>query len=423
MKIHSVKPLLKRGLFNAGLVELSPTMLVRYNDALVSLGLEPTRRKRVLVDGVGWSPQIARERRNPYYMCSGGLVNPVAIIVSPDQYKKPVYWPIFSWMRGAMRLVFEKYHREIIDITGTHVISLDCENGLSTLEGPKDLLLLSEVTLKPNTGRLVEAAQEQAALVNRFMDGLHCLESETRNSLIAHRRAHSDLRKRRVSMQPVTFDFFNDFYTVAFGGVAVLRDVDGSDLLVMESQSDYEAIKGSDTNAVICYLYDQGAETTGYLANAGFLRIPYEEYRSDPALLERKKDLLLAYALCDCEEGLDWSATSPAKRKTLIKKHGAKVPHLYAELERFAAAVRRGSKSVELSRELWHYLAVPSDSIAPATKEVLWILLTRLEPRRLLNLYRYDKNKFFEVYSGWSGAKQEWVADYIQARYEPRMNS
>ncbi len=223
-------------------------------------------------------------------------------------------------------------------------------------------------------------------------------------------------------MKSVTFDKFDDFYTVAFGGAAVFRHVDGSDMLILESQNEYVSIKGSKTDAVVCYLYDENQEPTGYLASAGHLTIPLGEFRANPQLLEKKKELLLSLSLCDCDESIDWNTCSSALRKSLIKKHEDRVPLVYAELERFAAALRRGASIPEPSSELWHFLATPSDRLPPSTKEVLWILLTRKEPRRVLNLYRYDKNKFFEVFGEWSPAKQEWVADYIKARYEPRMN-
>ena len=418
------KYLIRRGLLYQGLVELTPVLIERYNDCLRSMGIEPTARKSIFVDGAGWSPQIASDMKDPYYLCCGSLLSPGAIIVTPDQYKKPVYYPAFSWMRGAMRLVFEKYHREIIDITATHAVSFDCENGLSVLESPDDLLLLSAVTMKPNTGHIAEAATEQISLIARFSEGLNCLETAVRDELVAHRKRFGDLRKRKLDIQPIVFDLFNDFYTVALGGAAVVRGVDGVDLLVLEDARQFESIKGKDlgNTAKVCLLDDADGSAFHLLAKAGIIEIPIQRFRAEPKILEEKKDLLLSLSLCDCEEDVGWMECTSAKRKSLVKKHAGKVPHLFSELERYAAAVRRNGETPKLTDELWYFLAVPSARLPPSTQEVITILLTRKEPRNILDLYICDKNRFYARYGEWSEAKQKWAAMYIHARYVPRMN-
>jgi hypothetical protein len=104
-------------------------------------------------------------------------------------------------------------------------------------------------------------------------------------------------------------------------------------------------------------------------------------------------------------------------------KHGDKVPVIYSELERFAAALK-ANRVLNLSPELEHLLAEPSENMSPDTQRVLWILLTHREQRNLLALYTVDKNAFLARYETWSEAKQEWAADYLVVRYKHhyRMN-
>jgi hypothetical protein len=416
--------LIEKGLLNTGRLELTPTMLGRYNDALVTLGIEPTKRKKIFVDGAGWSHEVAREKRNNYYLCSGGLINPAAIIVSPDQYKKPVFFPAFSWMRPALRLFFEKYYREICDVTATHAIPIDCENGLSSLECPGDLLLLSEVLLKPQNEELTKIAKRQEELVVQFGEELNCLETEMCDAVITHRREHGDLRKRRLVMHPVNFDYCNDFYSAAFGGVAVIRGVAGKDMLIVESEEQFASMERSTRcgGAPSWYLYEthKKRDPIRHLMGADLITIPIDTFRMDPRILEEKKELMLALALCDCEEGLDWEKASSSKRKALYTKHEDQVP-LLAELERFMAGLRNGTSDHELSDELALFLATPSTKLPAATQEVLWILLTRREPRNMLELYTFDKNHFVEMYQDWKPARRKWVADYLASRYSPRM--
>jgi len=398
-------------------------LVERYNACLTSMGLTPTERRTINVDGAGWSPEIAQEQKNPFYLCVGEIINPTAIIIAPEQYKKPVYNPVFSWTRGLMRLVFEKYHREIIDITTTNVIILDFEDGLSSLKSPLDLLLLSEITAVPHTGHLAEAAVEQKEIIARFMTGLNCLDSTLCDELVHHKKQYGDLRRRKVAMQSTSYDLFNDFYTVAFNGVGLLRGVEDNDLLVFEDRKEFESAQAAAGKPVASleYLYDPGYAAFLKLAAAGMIRIPIERFQTEPEVLDAKKDLLLALALCDCEPDIDWNSLTSAKRKTLMRKHEDLVPGIFTELERFTAILRRGGDLPQLSPELWHFLAEPSEKLPPGTQEVLWILLSHRETRNILGLYTHDKNRFLAEYNGWSAQKQEWVANYLAERYVPRM--
>lgn len=410
--------LAKRELLNAGLVRLTPHLVARYNECLLSAGGTPIEGDHIEIDGVGMSPQVAAQRGNPYYL-SNGFANPLALIICPEQYNKPVFYPIFSWQRALMRAFFDKYHRQIVDVTGTHAISIELDTGLSSLESPEDLLLLTQITATPHLEDIAAAAARQAELVHEFSQGLACLEESLCDRLVESRKIHGDLRKRRISMEPMSFASFADFYTAAFGGAAVLRDVDGVDLLVLASEEVYEKLRGKrkKPSAQAFYLYDEEFPLLDVLTAAKWVSVPLDRYREDPKILEYQKELLLADALCDCDKGIDWRSLTNAARKALAQKHKDKVPEMYFELERFAAAFRNGTTR-EISKELEIFLAEPSTLLPPQTQEVVWTLLTHREPRNLLALYTVDKNAFLKLYSTWSDAKREWAASYLAARYK-----
>jgi hypothetical protein len=412
-----VEKLIERHLWNAGLVRLTPHLVERYNACLSAMGLPPTALSEIDVDGMGMSPQIAKERGNPYYLCNG-LAHPLAIIVSPDQYDKPPYYPIFSWQRSLMRTVFDKNPKSIRDITGTHAIAIDIEDGLSRFEGPEDLLLLTEITAVPHIEELAEAKNEQARLIAEFSDDLNCLRDDLCDAIVRSRDAHGDLRKRKLDMRPIAFDGFDDFYTIAFGGAAVLRHVDGDDLLILENEDILRNVNRRKLgSAKVFYLYDPEFALFEKLKKSKWVDVPVKRYRKDPKLLQFKRELLLADALCDCDDQVNWRTLTNAARMALMLKHEDKVPAIYSELERFAAALK-ANRVLNLTPELEHFLAEPSEKMSPETQQVLWILLTRREPRNLLSLYTVDKNAFLARYETWSATKQSWAADYLVIRYK-----
>lgn len=414
-----MEKLIEKKLLGAGLVRLTPHLVIRYNEALISMGLQPTALTEIDIDGVGASPQIAEELGDPYYLCNG-LANAIAIIVTPEQYDKPVFSPLFSWQRPLLRSLFDKNQRQIRDITATHAIGIDLEDGLSIFEGPEDLLLLTEITAVPHIDELSAAADEQAQLVANYSEGLNCLTEECCDALVMSRKAHGDLRKRKLDLVPVRFDTFEDFYAVAFGGAAVLRHVDSvsDNLLILEDEQAFKNIQKKKLgSAKAYYLHDPEFPLLEKLKKAHWIKVPITRYHNEPELLEFKKELLLADALCDCESKINWRTLTGPARKTLLNKYRERVPEIYFELERFAAAFKAG-RQMQLSLELECFLMEPTDRVSPETQKVLWTLLTHREPRNLLAAYTVDKNAFLARYLTWSEAKQTWAADYLAVRYK-----
>ena len=418
--VIGMQRLIQRHLLNDGLVRLTPHLIARYNECLASVGLAPTELKEIDVDGLGVSPQVAKERDDPHYLCNG-LANPLALILTPEQFNKPCFYPIYSWQRSLMRALYDRYPKEIADVTGTHPIAVEIDSGLSTLEGPEDLLLLTTIQAIPHVEKIAEAASEQSGLLASFLEDLNCLREDVCDSLVINRKKYGDLRKRRIAMNPISFESYDDFYTINFGGAAVLRHVDGTDLLILENEDAFSKIKADKRrlgSAQVYHLFDPGFALFDKLLKSKWIKIPIKQYREDPKLLEFKKELLLADALCDCEEctSTNWRALSGSARKALLQKHEDKVPAIYFELERFAAALKAG-RVFNTTPELSHFLAQPCDTLHPDTQTVLWTLLTHREPRNLLALYTVDKNAFLERYEGWGDAKREWAADYLVERY------
>ncbi|MCI5223386.1 MAG: hypothetical protein D3924_12105, partial [Candidatus Electrothrix sp. AR4] len=72
-----MKLLKQKGLHGGGLIEISSAQMInRYNDALISMGFKPTALQHFSVDMLGWSPEIATEKKSIYYL-TNSLANPM----------------------------------------------------------------------------------------------------------------------------------------------------------------------------------------------------------------------------------------------------------------------------------------------------------------------------------------------------------
>ena len=54
-------------LYRSELIPISGKLVERYNQCLTKLGFTPTKLTNFSIDGIGWSPEIAEEKKEVYY--------------------------------------------------------------------------------------------------------------------------------------------------------------------------------------------------------------------------------------------------------------------------------------------------------------------------------------------------------------------
>ena len=134
-------------LYQSELIPISGKLVERYNQCLLKLGFEPTKLKSFSIDGIGWSPEIAEEKKELHYL-NHGEANPHGIIISPLQKGKPVYVPTHSFDREMMQLVFKMYGSQINDITRDCAICLDFDQDIDAFYEPLDILKYDAIYIR-----------------------------------------------------------------------------------------------------------------------------------------------------------------------------------------------------------------------------------------------------------------------------------
>src|SRR5438067_493127 len=133
-----MEALRKAGLFGRGLTPVNTPGLVKwYNQCLEQIAIAPTRLTEFSIDGWGWSPEIAAEKATPYYM-SHDLANSFAIILSPEQFKKPIYFPYHSFDRKMMERFFKQSARQIETLTQRTGLWLDVDTAVQQYVEPEE---------------------------------------------------------------------------------------------------------------------------------------------------------------------------------------------------------------------------------------------------------------------------------------------
>lgn len=412
----SADELIQAKLFGAGLVPIDTEPLIsRYNECLAELGIEPTKQAKISIDGMGWSPEVAEERKDMFYL-SAGPSNQMAIIITPNQRNKPIYFPFHSYDRHLMETYFSRYSEEIADVTASRGLSLDIDQELTTYESPADLRLVDYIIVRTSSGLLGSVAKKQQALVEKLLEeGDAWADGALRAEAITSAAAFGDLRFRKIDIADLRFDDLKTFFTKAFGGVFVIQTLDRRCKLLV-----FDDVKHVPAESWKRDMYSVTApETLELFIREKLLEVNLAWYQSYPQALAYLKDCLTAEILCANDPDLELGELNLAQRKKRLVLLGEGISDVYHELERLMKQLQSTAlpEVDHLSPELRLLLLRPNRELPLLDQQVIRQFLHRLRSIDILQLYADDKELFSEQYKSWSKSKKAWAVQKISQDY------
>ncbi len=409
-------------LFGAGLIRVdTPELVRRYNACLEQIDLEPTSLESFQIDGIGWSPEIAEEKDNPRYLAHRGG-NLFAIILTPDQRDKPIYVPMASYLWRLMERYFAMNIRAITDVTTQAGLCLDIDDGISKFRSPDDLLVVRRVVVRSTAGGMLKTALEQQRLVHRFLEEpMAWMDSGLRNDIAESARKHGDLRDRQLTIPEMDFDDLESFYSTAVGGVFVLRRGEAK-VLILESEvcagpPEGENVISPGATRTVCLPMAEPS-TLEFLEKARFLELDFEWYRQNFWILRDWVEQLGVDALAESHPDIDFAELSYVARRRRLVELDSEMPPAIGELEMIRETLSNGQTPAVayLTPAVRQLLLRPSQRMPKSHREALWIYLAKTRPLLLTDLYRSDKNRFFELFAEWPESKKNWAANFLRER-------
>lgn len=409
--------LIENGLFGNSLVAVNtPSLLKRYNDCLKDIGLAPTQLKKFHIDGWGWSPEIAEEQGDRFYL-SHGLANPYGIVITPKQSEGSIYMPYHSFDRQIHELIFNQYLEQITDITSRSGLWFELDQEISAYRSPQDLLMVDYVQINfSSVQRVMQAAKEQRALIREFYDKPHAWSNdELRKKIISSSETHGDLRYSKFDIPSHPFNEMGNFYTLAFNGLYVFKNnPNGKPLLIHESGN--SQVSGENKHGHIEYNVDD-PELLPYLFNAGMVTNDLTLFIENPILLELMQQHILVEASTQLADDIDIASLNSPQMKGLVNrllKHNL-LNDAYFEFERLISRIHEGSvtPSEPISDVLRPYLLNPSKMLSEQEKNVVWQLLCNFNQANPVLSYLFDKSNFYNRYQQWDKPLQTWSVDKI----------
>lgn len=413
-------------LVNYGLIEINNSLLIkRYNDALNLIGLDRTELKNFFIDGWGWSPEIAKEKGDKFYL-SHGLENPYAIILTPEQKDVSVYMPTHSFDKEILKKIFEEFEPQIHDLTMKTSIVVECDQEITRYVNPEDLLGIEHFMLHFKTvGDLSSKKKEQQQLESDFYkDEMAWSNQELREQLVASYRDYGVLAKRKYYLPTLPFSNVQCFFTKAFNGTFVINGIPNflpQPLLVHEKKTKKgEAIHGQAAGYMEFNLHDK--KLLAYLRKRNVIGIYEEKVRQEIDDLDRLVSCKLVNVISDHEKDLNIRDLTEPQLDGYVHKYlkKKKLGETFIQMDRLSSRLKKGKKFdiKSLSNDVQEHLLRPNPTLDNSFRRVIWRMLLKINSFDVFRLYVYDKEEFFKQYLTWPYAKRYWVAHYIAERYQ-----
>ena len=411
--------LIESELFGHNLIEVSnPTMVKRYNECLNDIGLAPTKLKKFHIDGWGWSPEIADEQGDRYYL-SHGLANPYGVVISPKQAESAIYMPFHSFDRQIHKNLFAEYGAQIADIPSKTGLWFELDQEISAYRSPQDLLMMDYIKVNfSSVGRLMNASKKQRALIREFYDKPQAWsDDQLRSDIIESCKKYGDLRYMKFEIPAHPFNDIDTFYTAAFQGIYVFKRLkNDKPLLVYEGAE--TGVSGEIEHGHVEYNI-KDPSLISYLYNAGLISSDVSLFESNPGLVEVMQEHVMMTALSKLDSDVDYTVLNRNQRKGLVNRmaQDGSLPDVYFDFERFHAQLKdkRPLKTADISETLRPYLLNPNTNLAGQEKAVLWQLLSNYNNANPVMMYLFDKSKFYTEYQTWNEQLQVWTINKILA--------
>ena len=408
-----MEKLKQANLYLSELIPISGKLVERYNLCLEKLGLKPTKLTEFSIDAIGWSPEIAREKKELNYL-SNGEANQHAIIISPLQNGKPVYVPFHSFDRDVLRHIFRIHGQKINDITRDCAICIDFDQGLDAFYEPLDVMRYKSIDIKFRlTNNLDVKQKEQLALIDEFKSDKNFIDENLHQQLLNSAKKYGDLRNRELYLDELHYTT-DSFYTRAFGGVYVLRDFI-MDIVVFEDEKWYkEAIKNTSYDILIYHISQP--ELIEKLRDHSIIEVHLEEEVKSPRYKRIKKSLFARF-LKKAEHPIKDILNDNLLFKSYLNRVDVTTLKKVNGLEMYLERLERSNEyKVEdlVDPDIYNALHKPHSSLLPRHQDLIWQLLVNISNLDVLYLYWYDKEQFYKVYEAWEDSFKDWVIEEIR---------
>lgn len=402
----------KANLYRNELIPINGKLVERYNKCLVKLGFTETNLTSFSIDGIGWSPEIAEDKKEIFYL-NNGEANPHAILITPLQKGLPIYNPYHSFDTELMKLVFRTHQKKIQNITRDSAICIDFDQNIDVFYEPLDVLKYEEITIKFHLiDNLKKAKKAQLKLIEIFKKDTNFIDENIHQQLLTSAKKYGDLRQRNINFDAIIYTS-DSFYTKAFGGIFVLRNFI-KPILVFQNDEAYKEAINDTTHDVLMFHISQ-PELIEQLKDHFIIECNLaKEVKTER--YNRIKKFIFGELLKETRHPVNDILEDKMLFKSYLNKIDIKSRKKVMSIERYLEkkTINSDVKIKDIVDEEFYFaLHKPHSSLRPNHQDLIWKLLTNISSKDVLFWYWYDKEDFYKNFKNWNETKKDWVIETI----------
>ncbi|WP_298915690.1 DUF6638 family protein [uncultured Algimonas sp.] len=403
--------LVRAGLMYGNLFEVrSPAMVERYNRALEHLIGRRTELPDFHIDIAGFSPEIADEFGDDYYLNPHGA-NQMFILLSTDQKTAPLLGSKFSTSRSILRRYMDDNEDQLFALTAREAVAGELLDSVFKIDDPADLLDINRIEVSADTTQShVKEAGQLSERIDRFMAEPDAWWDDVLIAdMIELAKRTGDIQRNPVKLDNQVFTQGN-YFTTHLGGVYVFRDADTPTVIARE---EVPGLRELDIAQVLTF--DQRAEMSDWLYAEGLTELIVQRPNQDSALIIRQKmDFIVA--MTAAEAGHDLDGLSRRNMRQLERRYAKKLPPEYDGLMDVWRWASMGGRVPKLGPDHPAFFYALRGS-SHRDRDLVNMLLTDLSRLDFRQLYICHKPLFYDAYRGWSESKRAFVVQFLEEEY------
>lgn len=393
-----------------------PHLIARYNKALAAFGLPPTAREKITIDRTGFSPEVAEDLGDLYYL-DPNQINRRFIILTPQQIRLPVVHTAFS---NTSQLLYEflTANARVVDaLTIKDVIYGEIEDSVTRVEDIEDLLSINQVEFRVLSAEDVTGkAAELATLIDRLkQEPDFWRDTAALEHMVELAKVTGDIRENALVPGQVIFRH-NAYWTSHFGGLYVFVDPGMTTVISDPSAPGFRRSRPWQ----VSYLSLRDAERVyDFLVSTGRIELPRASWVEESGYLEHRAEMVVRNLIRKAEPGRDLGKVDRVWLQTWIHGHADLIaqegtfPFLNAAKREIAQMGQLRMEEVRPDRRFLVIRAKPDHPDAWLTNR----LISDFVPDDFMARYVFNKQGFYRDYEGFDPVWRQHVVDTLKDTY------
>ncbi len=391
-------------------------LIERYNKALKAFGLKATKLKTFEIDRTGFSPQVAEELGDPFYL-DPNEVNRRFIILTPEQIDLPVVHTAFSNTSQLIHEFMSKNQRAIDALTIKDVIYGEIEDLVAKVESIEDLLSINQVEFRVLSAEdVLGKASELGTLVDRLKrEPGAWRDNAMLERMVELARVTGDIRENALVPDQVIFRH-NAYWTSHFGGLYVFVDPEMTTVISDPAAPGFRRSRPWQ----VSYLSIHDADRVfRFLAASGRIELPRASWIETSGYLEHRAEMAIRGLIHRSEPKRDVARADKVWLQTWIHGH-ADIINSEGTFPFLNAAKREIAQFGQLRLEdvdpQHRFLVVRARSDHPDA----WLtnrLISDFVPDDFVSRYIFNKQGFYKDFEGYDAVQRSAVVDTLKTTY------